>query len=51
MATLMTFFILTWYEASAPWWVAFWLLLALRFGDWFVTKYDKQLSKYFGLED
>ena len=46
----MTFFILTWYQASAPWWVAFCVIAGGKFGYWFVHKYEKEIISFFEFE-
>ena len=50
MDVLTAFFILTGYEASTPWWVAFSVILAGKFGYWFVNKYEKDMVSLFGFE-
>lgn len=51
MATLTAFFILMWYEASAPWWIAFSVILALKVGYFIVTEFEEEIKKTFEFED
>ena len=47
----MTFFILVWYEASAPWWVAFTVILGSKIGYWLVNNYGNEIASFFEFED
>lgn len=50
MDVLTAFFILTWYEASAPWWVVFWVILSLKVGMTLVDMYHDEIAKFLGEE-
>lgn len=50
MDVLTAFFILTWYEASTPWWVAFWVILSLKVGMTLVDVYHDEIAKFLGEE-
>lgn len=51
MSTLTAFFILMWYQASAPWWIAFSVILALKVGYFIVTEFEEEIKKTFKFED
>ena len=48
MSILTAFFILTWYEASAPWWVAFWVVLGFKSGWFLMDEFEPEIKKFLG---
>ena len=51
MLILTAFFILKWYQASNAWWVAFWVVLAWKFGNWFIKNFGDDVARIFELEN